>query len=242
MKSRNLLLASTALALFGTAQTAQADMYMSVFGGPNWLEDSSGSGFFQGKGSRQTFAAFSTDADTGFVIGGAIGVHLDRWCRGLRAELEASYRRHDLNGAWRTTFTTTFGDGPYGSSGAIDGNQSTFAIMANVWYDIDAGWRLKPYVGGGVGWARTKVDGAFLTFSGSTWTTAFSRHDNGFAWQLGAGFNYEVQPGVNVGVGYRYFQGPDVELFFGGKLGVISNPEIESNNHSLLINLNIDIN
>lgn len=245
MRVKNLLLASTALALLGTAQPAQADMYVSVFGGANWLEDSSGFGtnvFFCGKFSCTSIGRFSTDADTGFVLGGAIGVHLDNWLRGLRAEIEASYRRHDVGGRWATSFFVS-GFGPYtSSSGAIEANQSTFAVMANVWYDIDMNWRVKPYVGAGVGWARAKVDGAFRTFSGFNTTTAFSRHDNGFAWQLGAGFNYEVQPGVNVGVGYRYFQGPDVELFFSGKLGNIVNAEIENNNHSVLVNLNIDIN
>ena len=246
MHVKNLLLASTALALLGTAQPAQAEMYVSVFGGANWLQDSSGAGttFFDGKfWNTTTFARFSTDADTGFVLGGAIGTHLDNWVKGLRAEVEVSYRRHDVGGRWATSgFFTGLSTGSFSSSGAIHMNQSTFAIMANVWYDFDMNWRIKPYVGGGVGWARTKVDGAFRTFSGFSTTTAFNRHENGFAWQLGAGFNYEVQPGVNVGLGYRYFEGPDVELSFSDGLGAISAPEIESQNHSLMVNLNVDIN
>lgn len=245
MKTKHLMLASTALALLGTAQTAQADMYMSVLGGANWLEDSSGFGtntFFCGKLSTcTTIAGFRTDADTGFVLGGAIGVHLDKWLQGLRGEVEVSYRRHDVGGNWFwTTLTNGVVDGT--SFGAIDANQSTFAIMANVWYDIDMGWRVVPYVGGGAGWARVKFDGAFRTFSGFNTTTWTVNRDNGFAWQLGLGFNYEVQPGVNLGVGYRYFQGPDVEVFFGGKFNVIPAQEIENNNHSLLVNLSVDIN
>lgn len=244
MKKRNLLLASTALALLATAPSAQAGLYFSGLGGVNWLEDSSGFGsdtFFCGKLSTCT-ASFGTDADTGFIVGGAIGMHLDNWVRGLRTEIEASYRRQDVGGHWYAAIYDGGGDPFDSTSGAIDANESKFAIMVNVWYDIDAGWPVRPYVGGGVGWARASADGAARWFDGDGFTEVFNRHDNGFAWQLGGGFLYEVQPGVDVGFGYRYFQGPDVELFFDGKLYPITNAEIENNNHTLVVNLIIDIN
>lgn len=226
MKIRNLMLASTALALLGGAQTAQADMYVSVFGGANFLEDSSDFG-----GTPNDFFAFGSDADIGFALGGAVGVHLDKWAKGLRAELEASYRRQDVGGVWSSD------NGPF-TSGPIDANQSTFAIMANVWYDFDCGWKIMPYAGGGVGWGRARVDGALLTSNGTQDT--FIDRENGFAWQLGAGFNYEVQPGVNLGLGYRYFEGPTNDLIFNGKNTLRT--EIENGNHSVLVHLIIDTN
>lgn len=229
MKTRNLLLASTALALLGGAEQAQADMYVSVFGGANWLNESSG-GFFN---NSTDFLAYETDPDTGFALGGAIGVHLDKWAQGLRAELEASYRRHDVGGVWVSS-----DDNGTPTGGLIDSNQSTFAIMANVWYDFDCGWKAKPYLGGGLGWARSKIDGAAFNSTGSD---TFIDRENGFAWQLGAGFNYEVQPGVNLGLGYRYFEGPDNELFFCGKNNCVFT-EFENQNHSVLLHLSIDTN
>jgi len=232
MRMKNLLLASSALALLGATQEAQAGTYISVFGGANFLEDSSGFGasFF-----GYSTARFNTDADTGFVLGGAVGIHLDSWLQGLRAELEASYRRQNVGGQWGYS---TFSGYNY-SSGAIEANQSTFAIMANVWYDFDVNWRVKPYIGAGAGWARANFNGALLTFSGYNPFTQTNTSDNGFAWQAGFGFNYEIQPGVDLGVGYRYFEGPDVEISCSC---IISNPEISNENHTVFVNLNIDIN
>jgi opacity protein-like surface antigen len=245
MRVKQLLLASTALALLGGAQQAQAGMYVSVFGGANWLENSSGqaTNFFGGKLSPTftTILGFHSDADTGFLLGGAVGVHLDHWVNGLRAEIEVSYRRQDVGGHWNFT---AIGRTTFNSTGAIHANQSTFAIMANVWYDIDCGWKFVPYFGGGAGWARSKVDGALLSSSGFTPTsTPFNVEANGFAWQLGVGFNYEVQPGVNLGLGYRYFEGPDNEVFFQGKFGFPGlSTEFTNRNHSVLLNLSVDIN
>ena len=96
MQFRTILAASTALALVSAAPSAHAgDMYVSVFGGMNLLSDDSGV-----TTEETTSGHWSTDADTGFVLGGAIGTHLDKWAQGLKVELEVSYRRNDLGGVW----------------------------------------------------------------------------------------------------------------------------------------------
>ncbi len=240
MRLKRLLLASSALALFAGASTAQADgLYISAFGGANFAQDSSAGALFTDGASTQITANWATDADTGFVIGGAVGTHLDKWVQGLRVELEASYRRNDVSGVWGTAGFTDTTD-LVSSSGTIDANLSTFAVLANAWYEHDMGWKVKPYVGGGIGWARTKFDGASISP-----LIVFDRENDGFAWQLGAGFNYEASPGVNVGLGYRYLNGPDinepfdVDVFFFGKQ---SFGKVDNDNHSVLLNLTIDIN
>jgi len=244
MRLKRVLLASSALALLAGATQAQADgLYISVFGGANWAEDSSASLFTTDGPTDSTANSWATDPDTGFVVGGAVGTHLDKWVKGLRVELEASYRRNDVAGVWTVSdFDTGVFD--FTSGGTIDANLSTFAVMANVWYEHDMGWKVRPYVGGGVGWGRTKFDGALFTTGGSTEDT-WSIEDDGFAWQLGFGFNYQAAPGVDVGLGYRYFSGPDIstpytiDLFF-------SDPatfgRIENDNHSVMVNLTIDVN
>lgn len=232
MDLRKTLLASSALAMLATAGEAQAsNVYISVFGGPNWQSDSS---------ARTTLpdtSNFNVDPDTGFVLGGAVGAKLTNWVRGLRAEMEIAYRRNDLGGNW----TTSTGD----TGGIIDANSSNFSIMANVWYDFDCGWKIRPYVGGGVGWARAKLDGAVVTtFTDGgpdidTYTTLNVR-TSGFAWQLGLGFNYEVAPGVDVGLGYRFFKGPEHEdVFFFGKNASL---DIDNENHSALVNFTVHLN
>lgn len=230
MEFKRVLLASSALALFAGAQEAQAgDLYLSVFGGANFLKDSSG---FVSSGAPFTTLAINADSDTGFVLGGAIGARLENWAKGLSAELEVSYRRHDIGG------TGSFGSYFTGTgSGVLDMNQSTFAIMANAQYEFNVGSKARPYIMAGVGWARSKVDGAIV---GTETQATFTDEHNGFAWQLGAGFNYEVQPGVDLGVGYRYLEGPDNDIFFNGKIATLSQ-KIENKNHSVMVNLKINI-
>src|SRR5262245_14681782 len=124
MQRKNLLLATTAVAMLACAQQTQADgLYVSLFGGGNILEDHSQSG-----SGIVTFASETFDPDTGFAIGGAIGGGLDNWIKGLRLELEVVFRRNDIAGQWFDD------DVIFDSSGPIDGNMSTFSIMSNVAY------------------------------------------------------------------------------------------------------------
>jgi len=233
MRMKRVLLATTALALFAGAQQAQAeDLYVSVFGGLNKVVDTSGA-FTVCCGG--TGVAFDSSSDTGFVLGGAIGTHLDKWVKGLRVEVEASYRRNDFHGNWITTTNGSTG-------GTIDGNMSTFAVMANAWYDIDIGNKVKPYICGGVGWARSHGDDIFhTTFTDGPRTTGTLytgvAENSGFAYQLGVGINYEVMPDVDLGIGYRYFRGPDFQdVFFGNKA------KFQNENHAVQVNLTIGIN
>ena len=220
MRLKSVFLATTAVALLAGAGTAQAgDLYVSVFGGANFLADDNGI-WETGEG------VWSSDADTGFVLGGAIGTHLDKWAQGLRVEVETSYRRNDVNGSWTET-------GGY-STGELHGNLSTFAIMANSWYDFDIGAKATPYVGGGVGWARMHAD--FAQTGDETSSSATDQ--SGFAWQLGAGFNYTVSADVNLGLGYRYFHGPSYHISLEGTDdGVLHN-----DNHVVQVSLTIGIN
>src|SRR5262249_40377578 len=152
-------------------------------------DDQSG---FQSGPPAPTFGTtgYQLNSDTGYVIGGAVGMHFDQLLPGLRGEGEASYRRNKLNGTrCVTTFSTTQG-------GVIHAHDSTFALMANVWYDIHLSPRWATYIGGGAGWARREVEGVFgTTFTGigfgPLYGGSFDVHESGFAWQLGAGVNYQ---------------------------------------------------
>jgi len=249
MSFKTLLAATTAMAIVSAAPAANAgDMYVSVFGGTNFLSDSS-AGLTDNPGSSEEVYAWNADADTGFVLGGAIGTHLDRWAQGLKVELEVSYRRNDVGGGWSVD--------EYSSSilsttavGQLDANMSNFAVMANIWYEFDVGAKARPYIGGGVGWARAHFDGALTTGveSGTTdagGATNWDLTNNGFAWQLGLGLNYEVSPGVDVGLGYRYFRGPEFNEPFAVDTGFVGSEtfgKVENDNHSVAVNLNIQIN
>jgi opacity protein-like surface antigen len=225
MKLRTLLAATTACALIAAAPSANAgDLYVSVFGGLNMLADDSG------PTNNDDGGGYDSDADTGFVIGGTVGTSLQNWAQGLRAEMEVSYRRNDLGGAWSEP-----DEGP--DFGYLDGNYSTFAILANVWYEFDIGSKMRPYIGGGVGWSR--MDAEVVAVSTTTGTGSdfnASANESGFAWQLGIGGRYEVASGVDVGLGYRYFNGPNFSDVWEGDTGSIHNE-----NHTVQVELKIDI-
>lgn len=243
MRMKRVLLASSALALLAGAQSAQAGafdgLYLNVFGGANWQEDKSG--FSQVTTGSTTVTTFSHnfDSDTGFVVGGAIGT--DLWLKGLRGEIEVSYRRNDVGGNWvQRSFTTpTTPTSTYG--GAVDGNSSTFAVLANVWYDLPLGWKIRPYIGGGVGWGRSQFEAAFQSTSGyDAWTQVDADH-SGFTYQLGAGFNYEVAPGVDLGLGYRYFNAPNVRFTVENSLGGPTPFPVKFENDSHAVSASITI-
>ncbi|MEQ1754809.1 MAG: outer membrane beta-barrel protein [Micropepsaceae bacterium] len=228
MRIRTLLAATTAVALVAAAPGAEAsNLYVSVFGGANWLADDSGV-----TTEETTSGHWSQSADTGFVLGGAVGTHLDRWVNGLSVEMEVSYRRNDLGGHWSEPEEDEFG--------ILTGNMSTFAIMANAWYEFDIGSKARPYFGGGVGWSRMNADMVAVSTSDGIATstdTNDSFENSGFAYQLGAGFHYEVSPGVDVGLGYRFFDGPNFQEFFESEDGSLVNQS-----HAVLVDLKIDIN
>ena len=223
--NKRILLASAAMAILASSGQAQArDFYVSVLGGANWWPSQTRVTTFG------TSTTFHFNADTGFVVGGAVGVHLDKWLNGLRAEVEASYRRNRLNGHWVSSNS---------DSGALVGHVSTFSLLANVWYDIDCGSKFKPYVGGGAGWARTRFEAVRITSNGTDTSGTTSFDASGFAWQLGAGVNYEVMPGVDLGLGYRFTVDPKLHL--GGEGISTESFTLDNQSHSVMVNLTIDI-
>lgn len=243
MRNKAIFLATTAVALVLMGSPAKAEgVYINVIGGLNWQPGSSGS-FSTTSGSFTTITSFNEDADTGFVIGGAIGMELTKWMEGLRTELEVSYRRNDREGDHRVELF-------YGSissdeaTGPIHGNISNFSILANIWYEVNTGWKMRPYIGGGAGWVRSRLEAtAPVVYDGisapSNWYTT-QQDQSGIAYQLGAGFNHAVAPGVDVGLGYRYFNGPDFDPIFIGKNSVPV--DFENENHSVIVTLTINTN
>jgi opacity protein-like surface antigen len=230
MRTKTILLASSAVVALSIAATpaeAAGNFYVTVYGGVNFLNDESFA--VATVPSSSTTFTFNGDADVGFAVGAAVGLSLHDILPGLRGEVEVAYRQQDVDGPW-ASFTT--GVGSY--SGVVDYDQSSFAVMANLWYDLDLAG-VRPYFGGGVGWARTEIDGNFGP------TPTFDIDNSGFAWQLGAGINFDISPNVMLGVGYRYFNGPEVTI---AAPGAPANPltgELESENHSGIVNVTVSM-
>jgi len=239
MKTKTALLASSAVAALAFAAPANAasNFYVSVFGGANWLQDDRFVGTAVVTGATTTTETFTFDSkpDTGWIVGGAVGMSLNQFMQGLRVEAEVAYRQQDVGGPWAATTTT--GVGGTTITGALDYEQSSLSVMANVWYDFDVAG-VSPYIGGGIGWAETELDGTFIDIT-NTAVLPLSFDDNGFAWQLGAGVNFDIAPNMKLGVGYRYFEGPEVDVT--SPIAGIVTRGVESQNHTVLVNLTLGL-
>ncbi len=134
-------------------------------------------------------AEFQSDIGVGFGLVGGYD-----FGNNIRAEGEISYR---YNGADKWV------DG--GGTTVLDGYASSFAFMANAFYDFNLG-QFVPYVGGGLGFAIVGADidqGA---------TNYLDDSDVAFAWQVAAGVGYKIMPKLILSLDYRLFGTTDAEL------------------------------
>ena len=84
---------------------------------------------------------------------------------GVRAELEFGYRSFRLNKF--KGLSGQIGDAAYSLpalSGKLSGSVSTLSLMVNALFAADV-WRLRPYVGAGLGMARHRAGGGTLKFT-----------------------------------------------------------------------------
>jgi opacity protein-like surface antigen len=220
MRLKTVLMASAAVVV-GLAATgvAQADgVYGSFSGGLNWTDDPV-NGTANGGSTNVTLSA-----EDGFIVALAVGWHLDEVITpGLRVELEGAYRHNNANGSY--TAQTASG---LNSSSSLGTDLVTWSVMANLWYDFDMGHSLRPYFGGGIGWARNKVVAEL--------TAVPTVEAEGFAWQAGFGLNVAVSPAGSVGLGYRYMDSGEGPSTVGGfYLGDVTHS-------SVVFSLNYDLN
>lgn len=150
------------------------------------------------------------DEESGMVGTAAIGTEVDG-VDGLRFELEAGFRSHDSN-----------------VFGFLTLEHDTTTVMANAAYDFNSVGlgRFVPFLLAGAGVAHTE-----LTFGGLAPLTI---ENDGFAWQLGGGVNYQISPSVKAGVRYNYLEAPEIEVF-GFELD-------GGSNHSVMAGVTVSLN
>lgn len=212
------------MAIATPAEAAGSGWYVSLTGGANWTDDDS---FIVGP-FGSSFFALNTEADTGYVVAGAVGLSLGNIWNGLRAEVEVGYRSNNVDGVWSDNIVGT------PTTGTVDYDHKSFSVLANVWLDIPIGSGFTPYVGGGLGWADVSAEGAYTCVFGCAAVIPFDFSDDGFAWQAGAGINFGISPNVKLGIGYRYFQGPEPTIV--APLYGLTH-DLENGNHSAVATL-----
>lgn len=191
-----LALASTALATPSMARDGQ--WYVGVDGGAMVVEDLKadiGAAPIEG----------SLDTDTGYDFGAVVGYDFG----GFRLEAETSYREADIAGFSSSvpaipggTTAALAGSGSYGTGG--DANALSFMVNGLLDFGDDDG--LQGFVGGGVGVARVDVHNIFAA---PAW---LDDSDTGFAWQALAGIRAPLSDSWDVGLKYRFFNAPGVDL------------------------------
>ena len=129
----------------------------------------------------------------GWTAGGGVGFY-SRLFGGSRFEFEGSYTNNDV------------GDLTYANF-ALPANFEieTKTAMFNMLKEIPIAKRATGYVGGGVGYAWTGMDGDIDTI-------LYSDNDSGFAWQLIAGVDFAVTERLALFMQYRYLVLPDVSF------------------------------
>ncbi|WP_207460118.1 OmpA family protein [Azospirillum sp. SYSU D00513] len=155
---------------------AAEGFYVGAGAGVNWTRDA----------DLRDLALPGNDATADFDLGGIANLSAGYATQmGLRGELEFAWR-------WRNAVDEVSGANltGLGSSGKVN----SLAVMANVFYDLDLGIGVKPYIGAGIGGTRVrmKLDGT-------------SDSDYRFAYQGIVGASYDITDNLAATVDYRYF-------------------------------------
>lgn len=195
--------------------------YIGLSGGVSLPGDSSNSGTIEtgvpatddfGSIPADTDLAWETDFDTGYTISGQAGYAFDN---GFRVEVEAAYSQYDVGSHQELLVgganidlvdSAVLTRGPASGANPLvgdvladgQGDVSNFGLFGNVFYDINTGSALKPYVGGGIGYQWVDVD-----YQPSGLATG-DDDDGVFAYQLMAGASYSVTDTVELFGQYTY--------------------------------------
>lgn len=164
-----------------------------------------GDGFYIGlSGSLQNREKASETEDTfltfepGLDVNAALGYRFGNF----RVEGEVSFFNNPISIASAGTPVGTFKE-------SAEGNVSLRAYMANLYYDIPIkNSRLKPYLGAGIGFYQSEINGLTADFFNSLGIPPVNATSNTpFAFQLRAGLGYVLSRKAEIYLGYRFFRG-----------------------------------
>lgn len=129
--------------------------------------------------------------DTGMVFSGVVGFNFSP----IRLEVELGYQENDI-------------DQVSGSGVSIDsgGDVNGTVFLVNGYYDFTNTSPFTPYVTAGFGYAKVEINDFVISQSG---VAPISDDDSGFAFQLGLGAGYEVNPNFTLDLRWRYFSTED---------------------------------
>ena len=138
---------------------------------------------------------------------------------GLRAEVEGAYRKNDVDSTSGVTSGT-------GDIGVLSG-------LVNLLYDFDTGTPWTPYLGGGIGFGRLKVEN--LTLPAGFGSADDDAH--ALAYQGIVGVGYRLAENLQLFADYRYFATDDGNINrTGGTAGTV---DVDYSVHTVMAGLRL---
>ena len=198
-------LAAVMVATSAVADDARTQWYGSFAGMLNMPSDS------EAELGTPFGATVAGDIELSDELGFALAVGFES-AGGQRVELEAAFRSSDIEGASGVRVNSI----PVPTGYRLSGDMDTWSLMVNVRQVIDVG-PVRPYVGGGLGFARH--DGTAALAVGplppllpAGLAGVESGHDTVFAYQFMAGVEVDMAEGATLFGGYRYMGTADLEI------------------------------
>lgn len=236
--------AAFAISVAGAALAQEPSKnYVTLSGGVSLLMDSENEGAFNGAfttGEGTTIPSgvvlpdgtpvgWTTDFDTGYSIGAAIG----RRYGAIRGELEVAWQRNGVEAHYDVvaggipladedagvliTGSSNIGASVADVVSAGEGNVRTIFVMANAIYDFRNSSPVTPYIGAGAGVGFVDVNFA------PSGVTIIDDNATEFAWQVMAGASWRMTESTEIYAGYRYRATSDASVsadLFSANLGI----------------------
>lgn len=146
---------------------------------------------------------------------GALGLRLST---NVRVEAELSYKDNDAD-------TIDFNNAGLNSE-ELSGSLKNFNGLVNLYYDFNVPWKVKPYVGAGLGLGW--FEGDITSASGPN----FSEDATGLIWNAAAGLKYRTRSNVAFTAGYRYLDSADLDF---------EGVDLEYSDHEFRIGIEYDL-
>jgi opacity protein-like surface antigen len=181
--------------LSGAADAQELELYFSGHAGMAWLSDATVTD------STQPGVTLDFGFDSGTEFGAAMGAQRGQY----RTEIELAYQSNDFNTVSAAGYTV-----PVTSIG-LNGDVNIFTALVNVYYDVDLGYGLSPYLTGGLGITHISA-GLSLRDTLGTLVAGASDNDAVLAGQVGAGLSYALTGNIILDARYRYLMSGDLEF------------------------------
>lgn len=142
-----------------------------------------------------TLAGSGVDEYSQFTLGGALALGIDLWEQQmipLRLEVEFALRANSEH-SWTDNGLFTQ---------EVKGTWNNSTLFANAFWDFHNDSPLTPFIGGGIGMAFNYTGYEITRKNGETYSMD-DRFTN-FAWNVGAGFSYDLNDFVAVDASYRF--------------------------------------